>query len=307
MKPGIETPKATFSRVPPALARDGLAMYCPQYLTNKRLCRQIYEGFEYLQIHHDTKGHVARHQETLGNEQSFWEGFGYLHLGDHGHECRSRAKSGCSCRALVSGLVERLWTRPQGVNLQNRLRAATRPATKPGLPTAMTPRSYGPVGGAAAGRSTTVTPTLQVESSCQPPESVWPGGRSTYTTMKTAVNMLAKPIHVNIANFPSVRMLARIPVAMAATSVQTMVQPFPLARILRPWDRPMKPEPVARLYDESVHVFFFRDLCFQNDLHPSEEEKDGSDLAGDWAAHEHRSVDDVVDATVLHSELKHDI
>lgn len=32
MKPGIETPYATFSKVPPALARDGLATYCPQYL-----------------------------------------------------------------------------------------------------------------------------------------------------------------------------------------------------------------------------------------------------------------------------------
>ena len=45
-------------------------------------------------------------------------------------------------------------------DIQNRLRAATRPATKPGLPTATTPKSYGPVRGAAAGRSTTVTPTL---------------------------------------------------------------------------------------------------------------------------------------------------
>jgi hypothetical protein len=41
------------------------------------------------------------------------------------------------------------------------LRAPTSPATNPGLPTAMTPRSYGPVGGAAAGLSTTVTPTLE--------------------------------------------------------------------------------------------------------------------------------------------------
>src|SRR5687767_6341701 len=46
------------------------------------------------------------------------------------------------------------------VDIQKRLRAATRPATNPGFPTATTPSSYGPVDGAAAGRSTIVTPTL---------------------------------------------------------------------------------------------------------------------------------------------------
>lgn len=50
-------------------------------------------------------------------------------------------------------------------NVQNRLRAATSPGTKPGFPTAMTPSSYGPLGGAAAGLSTIVTPTLDLEVS----------------------------------------------------------------------------------------------------------------------------------------------
>lgn len=42
-----------------------------------------------------------------------------------------------------------------------RLIAAVKPATNPGVPTEITPRSYGPVCGAAAGLSTCVTPTLK--------------------------------------------------------------------------------------------------------------------------------------------------
>lgn len=65
--------------------------------------------------------------------------------------------------------------------------------------------------------------------------------------MKTAVKILANPIQVNIANLPKVRILESNPVATAATNVQTMVQPLPLASTLRPWDNPMNPEPVAKL------------------------------------------------------------
>lgn len=52
--------------------------------------------------------------------------------------------------------------------------------------------------------------------------------------MKTAVKMLANPTHVNMANLPRVRILESSPVATAATNVQTMVQPLPLASTLRP-------------------------------------------------------------------------
>ena len=73
----------------------------------------------------------------------------------------------------------------------------------------------------------------------------------TYTTINTAVKMLAKPIHVNMANLPRVRMLERMPVAIAATSVQMIVQSLLLARSLRPCESPMKPEPVAKL---ALHI-----------------------------------------------------
>ena len=66
--------------------------------------------------------------------------------------------------------------------------------------------------------------------------------------MKTAVKMDAKPIQVKMANLPSVRMLAANAVHRAAIMVHTTVQTLPLAKILKPCDNPIKPEPVANLY-----------------------------------------------------------
>ena len=55
-------------------------------------------------------------------------------------------------------------------NIQNKFKAATSPATNPGLPTATTPRSNGPDCGAAAGLSTVVTPTLMYKVSTPKPK-----------------------------------------------------------------------------------------------------------------------------------------
>jgi hypothetical protein len=44
MKPGMEMPYAIFSSVPPALARDGLAIYCPQYLSGFLLAMIVDRG-----------------------------------------------------------------------------------------------------------------------------------------------------------------------------------------------------------------------------------------------------------------------
>ncbi len=66
-----------------------------------------------------------------------------------------------------------------------------------------------------------------------------------------ALKIQAKPIQVNMANLPSVRILESNPVAIAATNVHTTVQPLPLARILRPCDNPMNPEPEAKLFYNS--------------------------------------------------------
>ncbi len=65
--------------------------------------------------------------------------------------------------------------------------------------------------------------------------------------MNTAVNMEAKPIHVNIASLPNVRILATSAVQSAATIVHTTVHALPPAKILRPWAKPMNPEPLANL------------------------------------------------------------
>ena len=70
MKPGIEIPYATFSKVPPALPRDGLATYWPQYLDNVSLGNPGPAGISrYLQINYHAKGDVTRSQETLRREQ----------------------------------------------------------------------------------------------------------------------------------------------------------------------------------------------------------------------------------------------
>ena len=69
----------------------------------------------------------------------------------------------------------------------------------------------------------------------------------TYTTMKTAVKMEAKPIQVRMASFPSVWMLASSAVHAAATNVQTTMQTCRLDRTWNPCARPMKPDPAARL------------------------------------------------------------
>lgn len=65
--------------------------------------------------------------------------------------------------------------------------------------------------------------------------------------MNTATKMEANPIHVKIASFPSVRMLAASAVQMAAMKVQTIEHTLPLARIFRPWASPRRLEPVAKL------------------------------------------------------------
>lgn len=97
--------------------------------------------------------------------------------------------------------------------------------------------------------------------------------------MKTAVKILAKPIQVKIANLPSVRILDSRPVAMAATSVQTMEQPLPFARILRPCDNPTKPEPVAKLY------FFHDNILDLQD--PLNEAAEAFEDAFSWSSDSH--------------------
>jgi hypothetical protein len=60
------------------------------------------------------------------------------------------------------------------------------------------------------------------------------GNAVAYTTMKTAVNIEAKPIQVKIASLPSVWMLANTAVQIAAIMVQATMHTLPLARILSP-------------------------------------------------------------------------
>jgi len=107
-------------------------------------------------------------------------------------------------------------------NLPKRLMAATNPGMKVGEPTATTSMLNGPSCGAAAGRSTWVTPTLRAYMSVIRGYLTW--NAKAYTTMKTAVKMEANPIQVKMASLPRVRMLATKIVQMAATRVQTTVQ-----------------------------------------------------------------------------------
>lgn len=123
--------------------------------------------------------------------------------------------------------------------------------------------------------------------------------------MKTAVKMEANPIHVRIASFPSVRMLAANAVSSAAISVQTTVQTLPFARTLKPCARPKNPEPVASL---------FRRRCQsgdatsgQSDLHPSQEKQPSGNFSSDWSAHYMRSVGNGVNAFISHTEGIHDV
>lgn len=74
----------------------------------------------------------------------------------------------------------------------------------------------------------------------------------SYTTMNTAVNIEANPIHARIDNLPSVGILEISAVHVAATRVQTMLQTGRLESVLNPSARPTKPEPEASLDPRST-------------------------------------------------------
>jgi hypothetical protein len=123
--------------------------------------------------------------------------------------------------------------------------------------------------------------------------------------MKTAVKMDAKPIQVRKASFPRVGILEAMAEHVAATSVQTTLQPLPPARIFRPWASPMKTDPEARLVRvrrvsrrEKRKVFY---------LHPAKEKKKACHLSVNWTSDNGCSVRDAVHSWILHSESVHDI
>ena len=58
MNPGMEMPKATFSMVPPALASEGLATYCPQKLEPVSAAAH-FELTRDIQVDNESESNVA--------------------------------------------------------------------------------------------------------------------------------------------------------------------------------------------------------------------------------------------------------
>lgn len=132
----------------------------------------------------------------------------------------------------------------------------------------------------------------------------------TYTTIKTAVKMEAKPIHVRMASLPRVWILASSAVHAAATNVHTTMQTWRLERTWNPCASPMKPDPVAKLFSAVVslvymEIFLMADVVF--DSHPGQEEESAGNIARNGPAKDVCGVGDVVDTGVAHAKGVHDV
>ena len=132
--------------------------------------------------------------------------------------------------------------------------------------------------------------------------------QTTYTTMNTAVKMEAKPIHVRMASFPRVWILASSAVHAAATKVQTTMQTWRLERTWNPCASPMNPDPVAKLISfisHHVHQDSSNDGDF--DSHPRQEEEGAGNVTRNGPAKDLSRVGDVVDTGVAHAKGVHDV